>query len=1055
MSITEISIKRPALVIVIFTVLGILGMLSYAQLNYNLLPKFESPVMSIVTVYPGAAAGEVETSVTKKIEDALSSLENLDKIQSTSQEGVSIVVINLLQSANIDEAVQDAQRKVNAIMAQLPDDVDSPTINKFSTDDLPILQLGLSANMKPTEFYKLVEDRIQPQLAKVQGVGQITLVGGEEREIKINVDPAKLEAYGLSLTQVTQSIVSANQDFPTGKVETTDRQYSLRLAAKFASIDQIRNLVVSYKPNGSRITVADVAEVEDGIAERTTLNRINGRTSIGMIIRKQADANAVDVSEKIRTEIVNIERLYKDNGIKFSIANDSSVYTLASAEAVQHDLMLAVVIVAGVMLVFLHSLRSSLIVMVAIPASMISTFILMYLMGFSLNLMTLMALSLVVGILVDDSIVVLENIYRHMEMGKDKRTAALDGRNEIGFTALAITLVDVVVFLPMSMVSGLIGNILREFALVVVFSTLMSLFVSFTITPMLASRFGKLDHFTKKTWWGRISLGFESAFTGLQNSYTRILNWTLSHRWVVYVTSFFLLIGSIALVPLGFIGSEFTAQGDRGELVVQLELEPQTTLYQNNQITQRVERLLMAHPEVKLVLSKVGYSSTQMSSGSGASNRSEFTVILVDKGQRAISTEDFGSQVKDEIQKIPGIKAKAAPTGITGNANTAPVQVVLKGADLAKVQEAANTVLGVVQNIPGTTDVEFSVEDPNPELQVKLDRERMAALGLSVADVGNTLRTAFNGNDDSKYREGQYEYDIFISLDRFNRTSQEDVANLTFVNNQGKQVELKQFATVAQELGASKLERRDRLSAITVNAQVVGRPVGTVGNDIRTVMKQKKLPDGVIIEYAGSLQQQSDAFGSLGTALLIAIVFVYLIMVALYDSFLYPFIVLFSLPVALIGALLALALAMQNLSIFSIIGVIMLMGLVAKNAILLVDFTNQQREHHGLSVRDALLEAGRERLRPILMTTIAMIFGMLPIALASGAGAETKKGLAWAIIGGLSSSLLLTLVLVPAAYMTFETIIAKVKKRFGKKNPEGAPALAVASPSIPNRSNQD
>ncbi len=1043
MSITELSIKRPALVIVVFTVLGILGLLSYSQLNYNLLPKFEAPVMSVITIYPGAAAGEVETSVTKKVEDALSSLENLDKIQSTSQEGVSLVVIQLLQSANVDEAVQEAQRKVNAILSQLPDDVEAPTINKFSTDDLPILQMGVSANVSPTIFYKMVEDRIQPQLAKIQGVGQITLVGGEERQIKVNLDPAKLEAYNLSLNQITQTIINSNQDFPTGKVETTDQQYSLRIAAKFTSLDQLRSLVVANR-NGSRITLGDVAEVEDGIAEITTINRINGRPSIGLIVRKQADANAVDVSKKLKAEIVKIEKMYTGEKLKFNIANDNSTYTLASANAVQEDLILAVIIVAAVMLIFLHSLRSSLIVMVAIPASMISTFILMYLFDFSLNLMTLMALSLVVGILVDDSIVVLENIYRHMEMGKDKRTAALDGRNEIGFTALAITLVDVVVFLPMSLVSGLIGNILREFALVVVFSTLMSLFVSFTITPMLASRFGKLDHFTKETLWGRISLGFESLFTSLQNAYTRILRWSLGHRWAIYLLAFALFVGSIALVPAGFIGSEFTAQGDRGEMVIQLELEPQVTMYQNNQTTRQVEQLLMAQPEVKLVQSKVGYSSTQMGAGTGSNNRSELTVVLVDKKDRNVSTEQFGVRIKEQIQKFPGVKAKAAATSITGNANVAPIQIVLKGTELEKVREAANLVLGVVKQIPGTTDVEFSVEDPNPELQVKLDRERMAALGLSVADIGGTLRTAFNGNDDSKYRDGQYEYDIHIALDEFNRTNSEDVSNITFVNNQGKPVALKQFATVSQELGASKLERRDRLSAITVNSQVIGRPVGTVGADIQKVMATKQLPEGIIIEYAGSLQQQSDAFGSLGIALVIAIVFVYLIMVALYDSFLYPFIVLFSLPVALIGALMALALALENLSIFSIIGMIMLMGLVAKNAILLVDFTNHLKEQ-GMPVREALIEAGRERLRPILMTTIAMIFGMLPIAIASGAGAETKNGLAWVIIGGLTSSLLLTLVLVPSAYLTFELAITKIKKRFGR----GKQTEAVATvPSL-------
>lgn len=1031
MSITEISIKRPALVIVIFTVLGILGVISYQQLNYNLLPDFESPVMSVATVYPGAAAGEVETSVTKKIEDALSSLENLDRITSTSQEGVSVVIIELQQDADVDQSVQDAQQKLNNLMAQLPDEVDAPSISKFSTSDLPVLQMGVTANMKPTEFYKLIEDRIQPQLAKIQGVGQIRLIGGDEREIQVNVDPKRLKAYNLSLNQITQAVINANQDFPTGKVESTGQQYSLRVAAKFTNLEQLRNLVVSYQANGSRITLSDVAEVDDGIVEKTTLNRISGRSSVGLVIQKQTDANAVEVSQKVRAELTNIEKLYAGNQVKFSIASDGSTYTLASADAVQYDLMLAVIIVAGVMLVFLHSLRSSLIVMVAIPASMISTFILMYLFDFSLNLMTLMALSLVVGILVDDSIVVLENIYRHLEMGKDKRTAALDGRNEIGFTALAITLVDVVVFLPMSVVSGLIGNIVREFSLVVVFSTLMSLFVSFTITPMLASRFGKVDHFTRQTWWGRISLGFESAFNSLQNGYSRILTWSLSHRWVVYITTALLFVGSVALLPTGFIGTEFFAQSDRGELIVSLEMEPQVTLYQNNQLTKKAEQLILAHPEVDRVFANVGYSSGQMA-GSSSNYLSEMTVILVDKKDRTISADAFGEKVKNEIQAIPGIKVKAAPTSITGSADNAPVQVVVKGTELNKVQQTANMVLDVVKKTPGTTDVEFSAEDPKPELQVKIDRERMAALGLSVADVGSTLRASFSGNDDSKYRDGNYEYDIRISLDRFNRTDVDDVSNLTFANNQGQLVTLKQFADVSQEMGASKLERRDRVSSITVNAQVAGRPVGTVGADIQAVLQKKTLPEGVIIDYSGDLEQQSDAFGSLGTAMLVAIVFVYLIMVALYDSFLYPFIVLFSLPVALIGALLALALARENLSVFSMIGMIMLMGLVAKNAILLLDFTNHLKAQ-GMAVRDALIEAGRERLRPILMTTLAMVFGMLPIALASGAGAESKNGLAWVIIGGLTSSLLITLVLVPAVYLSFEKTIDRARGLFRRR----------------------
>ena len=444
--------------------------------------------------------------------------------------------------------------------------------------------------------------------------------------------------------------------------------------------------------------------------------------------------------------------------------------------------------------------------------------------------------------------------------------------------------------------------------------------------------------------------------------------------------------------------------------------------------------MLLARPDVEKVFTSVGYSSVA-GLGSASNYMAELSVILVDKLKRDISSDEFGKLIKEEIQgTIPGVKVKAAPVGITGNANEAPIQVVVKGTEMNKIQDMANVILELTKKIPGTADVELSTEDPKPELQVRIDRERMASLGLNVAEVGTTLRTAFNGNDNSEFREGAYEYDINIVLDKFNRSSMDDVSSLTFRNNRGNLIELKQFATISQELGATKLERRDRLSSITVKAQVVGRPVGTVGEELQQLVNEVKVPEGLEIQYSGALEQQSDAFASLGLAMIIAIVFVYLIMVALYDSFLYPFIVLFSLPVALIGALLALALSMESLTIFSIIGMIMLMGLVAKNAILIVDFANNIKET-GVSVREALIEAGKERLRPILMTTLAMVFGMLPIALASGAGAESKNGLAWVIIGGLTSSLLLTLVLIPAVYMTMEKFLARFRKKKDKNTP--------------------
>jgi HAE1 family hydrophobic/amphiphilic exporter-1 len=1002
-------------------------LISYNQLSYNLLPKFEANVVSVMTTYRGASADEVETNVTKHIEDAVSAIEGLDQINSTSQEGVSSVIIQLKQGISVDLAQQEAQRKVEQVISLLPDDADRPVINKFSTDEIPVLRMGVTANLSPSELYDLIDDKLKPQLSNVTGVGQVTIIGGTERQIQVNISQAKLKAYHLSISQVSAAINNANTSYPAGQVKTQEDQLSIRFDAKLTTVANLRNVIVGKSSNGGQIFLRDIAEVYDGVADATAVNHINGRPSVALQIQKQSDANAVDVSKLTRERLTSLEKQYEAQGLKFNIASDQSIYTLASADAVVFDLGLAVMIVSVVMLLFLHSFRSSMFILVALPSSMIPTFILMSLMGFSLNLMTLMALSLVVGILVDDSIVVLENINRHMEMGKSRWQAALDGRAEIGFTALAITLVDVVVFVPLALTQGLIGNILREFSLVVVFSTLMSLLVSFTLTPLLASRFGKVEVLDKNSLWGRLNLGFEKFLDNVKEEYGRILTWVLGHKRYIFLLSIFLIVGSIALVPGGFVGAAFMQQSDRGELNVSIELAPTASVYQTNQVAQRVEKILLGKKEVTKVFTNVGYSSTGLGTTSN-SNIADLTVQLVDKKERTISSEEFGQGIQKEILQIPGVKVTVAPTSITGNANQAPIQVAVKGTDMAVIRKTAAQVKDIVSSVPGTSNVDYSVDDPKPEVGVTLDREKMAQLGINAAEVGATLQTAFRGDDRSKFKQNGKEYDIMVNLDQFDRSKADDIRHLTFVNSQGQTFELSQFATIREGMGESVLQRIDRLSSITINSQVVGRPSGSIGADIQAKMAKVKLPEGISIEYRGDLKNQADAFGSLGVALLLGIVLIYLIMVALYESTIYPFVVLFSIPVALVGALTALALTMESLTIFSIVGMIMLLGLVAKNAILIVDFANQLKEE-GYALKEALIEAGKERLRPILMTTIAMIAGMLPIALASGDGAEVKNGMAWVIIGGLTSSLLLTLFLVPSAYY----VVDRIKDRFTKR----------------------
>ena len=1033
MSITEISIKRPTLVVVLFTILSIAGFLSYSLLKYDLLPKIDVPIVSVATVYAGASAADVESSVTKKLEDALSSLENVDNMASSSQEGLSSIVITLVAGTDIDKSLQEAQRKVNSVIATLPANAKTPSLSKFSTDDIPILQMGVTAKVPETELYELTKDQIKSQISKIDGVGQVYLVGGTEREIRVNFNKQKLDAYKISVASAYSAMTSANLELPTGKVENSKSEYTVRLGGKIQKLEDIQNITVGRTSTGSIVHLIDVAEVYDGTAEIKTLNRINNVSSIGIIIQKQSDANTVDVCQQVKEELRILEETYSQQGIKFNIASDNSVHTLDSANSVVKDLLLAIVLVAIVMFLFLHSARSALIVMISIPASIISVFAAMYIFDFSLNMMTLLALSLVIGILVDDSIVVLENIHRHMEMGKNRKKAAIEGRSEIGFTAVAITMVDIVVFVPMALVTGMIGNMLREFSLVIVFSTLMSLFVSFTITPLLASRFSKKERLTRKTAMGRLALGFESGFQKIVRAYERILTWGLSHRKAIYAFTGSLLIGAIALVPLGFIGMEFMPTADKGELSVKLETDEQNSLYQTNLLTKEVEKMLYSKPDVVKVTTRVGYSSSSMF-GSNSPNKTEMTVTLVDKKERSLGSIEYAAMLQNEIMKIPGIRATVTIASSNGMTSDYPIQVLLRGTDMSSLYVEADSVMRLIKAVPGTFNVKLSVEKSKPEMKISLDREKMAQLGLTVFDVANTLRLAFAGNSDLKFSENAQEYDINLKFDGQNRRSLDDIRTLTLLNAKGQLIELQNFAKVEQSLGPSKLERYDRISSLTVKAGVAGRPTGTVGNEIKEAIANNIHNPKIEFKYLGQMQQQSDAFGSLLAAIGLALILVYLVMVALYNSYLYPFVVLFSIPMAVIGAFLALGLTGNLMNIFAMIGMIMLIGLVAKNAILLVDFTNQQRAA-GLSVREALIEAGKERLRPIVMTTASMIFGMLPIALATGASAETKNGLAWVIIGGLTSSLLLTLVLVPSVYMTLENWKEKLSKRFGKKKP--------------------
>ncbi len=1027
MKIAEISIKRPSIVIVVFAALTMLGIISYLSLNYEMLPKFTPSVVSISTIYPGASPNEVENTVTKKIEDVVSSMENIKKLESTSFESLSVITIELTSAADVDLSLNDAQRKVNAVLSDLPDDAETPSLAKFSLDDLPIVTMSATASMGDAQFFDLIDKRIQPIISRVEGVAQVNLVGGQEREIQVNLDAAKLQAYKLSALQVQQVILNSNLDFPTGSVKTQEQDILIRLSGKYKDVQELRNLVVQTSADGSQIRLRDVADVQDAQKDVEKIARVDRESAIALQVIKTSDANAVEVSRGIQGIIGQLESDYQNEKLQIRIANDTSIYTLESADAVIHDLFLAIVLVAVVMLLFLHSLRNAVIVMVAIPASLIATFIGMELFGFTLNLMSLLGLSLVVGILVDDAIVVIENIYRHMEMGKNKVRASFDATKEIGFTVVSITLVIVVVFLPIAVSTGMVSDILREFCVVVMISTLLSLVASFSIVPLLTSRFGKLERVSGDNIFGRFILGFEKLLHRFTDWITSILNWCLDHKAITLVSVVLLLVSSCGLVGGGFIGTEFFAAGDRGEFLVQIELPKDASIEQTNQMSRKAENHLSAKEEITSLITTVGQSSDNLGADQSTAYKAEITVKLVPKNEREDASNIYAAKLKRELEHLlVGAKIKTVPVSILGMAEQAPIEMVITGTELDSVMNYAEKARQILADIPGAAETKLSVEAGNPEITVEVDRDKMAALGLSLEMVGGTMQTAFNGNTDGKFRQGEYEYDINIRFQDYDRKNLNDVRNLYFSNNQGQLIRLDQFAAVEEGSGPSQLERRDKSTSVKVQSQAIGRPSGSISAEFEEKLQEIPRPTGISYVWGGDAANQEEGFGTLGIALLVSVVMVYLIMVALYDSFVYPFVVMFSIPLSVVGALLALALTNNTLNIFTILGLIMLIGLVAKNAIILVDFTNQMKAE-GNNTRKALILANHARLRPILMTTIAMVIGMLPIALAGGAGAEWKNGLAWVIIGGLISSLFLTLIIVPVVYQMMDNML----HRFG------------------------
>ena len=1064
MGLTRVAIYRPVAIVMLFAALAAMGVVAYTHLPIDRLPRISFPFVRISVSYPGAAPEDVESLVTKVIEDAVVGVNGINNITSTSVEGNSNVGISFVEGTDVNQAAIDVARKVDQARRLLPTDASDPSIFKADVNAFPVMNIAVSSErLGLQDLYQVVTEEIQPLLQSVNGVADVNVVGGLKRQIQVRVDPVKLQSYGLSLTQVQNALAQQNVALPGGPIRTGKQVFNTRTQALAQKPDDLRSMVVNTQnvggaapaanaqvgtaANGAPVFLSDVADVIDGNAFQSSYQRFNGRDAVGLVITQQTGVNSIQVSDDIRRTLDQIQAsMGARNGIEFQVVNDQAIFTRAAVEDVQRNLYLAVFLTATVLLLFLHTVRNTLMVLVAIPTSLVSTFFVMYLLGFNLDVMSLMALALLIGILVDDSIVVLENINRHLGMGEPPWEAAMNGRSEIGLAAIAITFTDVVVYAPVAFMSGNIGQLFKEFGLTIVAATLFSLLVSFTLTPMLASRLLKreaLEHIEGNNPWARFTRAWERNFSRLAGAYRRLLGWTLDRRWLPVVVGFATLALVISFIPLRIVGQEFIPQEDDNLFSINVQMPVGTAVEETGRVMADVENRLRAMPEVDSLFTAVGrggFAGQQEQNG-------QISVQLVDKSRRSASLSDIIGQVRRIGATLPDVQLRTqVPSPLLGGPG-APVNVVMTGQDYGVLQQITDQVLEIVRNTPGAVEVRTSQLVPSPEYRAIVDRQKAGDQGVTAQTIANTLRAAVQGVVASELRaEGQDQVDILLQLKGAENLTPAQIGAIPLVTNRGTIVRLDQVAQIVPSTSPGQIQRFNRAREVEVQGSVSGRPLGEVLRDVRAQTDQIALPVGYGIRIAGQGSQLDTAFGALIQALALSVVLMYMLMAALYESFIYPLAVVFCLPVALVGAFLGLLLTGNTINIFSMIGMIMLVGLVAKNAILLVDYTNTLR-NRGLARRDALLQAGPTRLRPILMTTMTMVFAMIPLALKIGSGAETRSPMAVVVLGGIITSTLLTLVLVPCAYTYLDDFQQLLLRRRGK-----APAVertqVVAPPKV-------
>ncbi|MDR1416917.1 MAG: efflux RND transporter permease subunit [Prevotellaceae bacterium] len=1021
MKIYETAVRKPISTILIFVGAVVLGIFSLQRLSIDLYPEMEIPYLSVITSYVGASAEDIEQNITRRMEDNLNTVSNLKKISSSSRENMSVVSLEFEWGTNLDEASNDVRDALGRVESYLPDGADKPLIIKLSTSMMPIMTLSATADESYEGLYKMLDEKVANPINRIDGVGQVSIAGAPTREVQVNVDPQKMEAYRLTIEQLGQIIAAENANIPAGAMDIGSERMSLRVEGEFAQSSQIKDIVVA-NVGGREIRVSDIAVVRDTIKKMTVEETVNGHKAVRVVIMKQSGANTVAICEAVQKLLPELKRTLPAD-VDFNVFFDSSTHITDSINSLTETVAYAFVFVILVVLVFLGRWRATIIICLTIPLSLLTSFIYLMLTGGTLNIISLSSLSIAIGMVVDDAIVVLENITKHLERKARPNDAAVYGTNEVWLSVIAATLTIIAVFLPLTMLGGMAGIMFKQLGWIVTIVITTSVIAAVTITPMLSAKMlrYKAEHTYKGL--GIVYKPIDYALAKIDTGYARLLGWVVHHKTMTIIASLLLFVASLLL--LGQVPTDFMPNSDESRLTAKVELPVNFNLEQTSALAHQLEAVFYdsCQGEIKFISVSAGADDQAGFAalfGNSGVNQISYNLTLVDRKDRQRTQDEIGEALRNIIKRVPEIeKYSVTGGGMGGGMGSSTVDVKVYGYSFEQTNKVASELAEKMRSVPGARDVNMSREKMKVEMQVDFDRQKLAKFGANTATAAAYVRNRINGLTASLYREDGEEYDIVVRYDEPFRTSISDIQNILLYNSAGQAIRLSEVATVVERFTPPVIEREDRQRVVTVSAALApGAALGKVAAGARECLQQLDVPMGVDVAIAGAVEDQEESFNDMFTLMALIILLVYIVMAAQFESLSKPLIIMVSILFAFTGVFLALWITGTSLSLIALIGAIMLVGIVVKNGIVIVDFTNLQRER-GIELNEAVVTSGKSRLRPVLMTSLTTILGMIPLAFGSGEGSEMWQPMGIAIIGGLTFSTLMTLLVVPALYSAF------------------------------------